>query len=112
MRAWDDNKASDEALDEMLTRALERAPTVVVPADFTRRIMQNLPRQRWASSARTFNYGKKAALGAMVLLALALIATLFAQPQNLFLSYGVVPLIALQLGALIFWLTTRQHHWR
>lgn len=112
MRVWDDESMNDLGFEDRLTRALERAPEIAVPGSFALRVMQNLPQQRRMYAARTSAYGRKIAVAAMVLLAVALIATLFARLESSFYIYGLVPLITVQLGAIIFWLSTRQYRWR
>ncbi|HEX4580762.1 MAG TPA: hypothetical protein VH139_01815 [Acidobacteriaceae bacterium] len=66
--------------EERITRALERAPAVVVPADFAARVMARLPERkaRPAPEAgwlpRRTHYGRNAMLAGAVLLCCLLVA--------------------------------------
>ena len=94
--------------EERLTRALEKAPVVHPPADFAQRVMRSLPERRWPTQVVRSRYGRNVSVVSMVLLACALLAMLVVRPQNTFLALGVEPLLALQLGALVYWVAVRR----
>jgi hypothetical protein len=65
--------------EDRLTRALERAPTVAVPADFAARVMARVPERKVARVPagwfmRRTHYGRNALLAAATLLCCVLMA--------------------------------------
>lgn len=63
----------DRAEEDRITRALEQAPAVTVPADFTARVMAQLPERKVARvragfEMRRTHYGRNAMLAGAVLL--------------------------------------------
>ncbi|MBS1815629.1 MAG: hypothetical protein JSS87_12200 [Acidobacteria bacterium] len=105
MRGLDNN---ERAFEERLTRALEKTPSIEIPANFAQRVLGALPERRWSPQIVRSRYGRNAGIASMVLLACTLVALLVVQPQNAFVSLGVEPLLALQLGALVFWFAIRR----
>lgn len=105
MRGLDNHEGEFE---ERLTRALEKAPVVHGPADFAQRVMRALPERRWSTHVVRSRYGRNVSVVCMVLLGCVLAAMLVVRPQNPVLSLGVEPLLALQLGALVYWFAVRR----
>jgi hypothetical protein len=68
--------------EDRITRALEEAPAVVVPADFAARLMERLPERRAAARVpagsgwfvRRTHYGRNAMLAGAVLMCCLLVA--------------------------------------
>jgi hypothetical protein len=67
-----DGKTAMEALEERVTRALERVPEVTIPADFAARVAGRLPERR-AFVARPARYGLMAMRIGMAVLVLSLV---------------------------------------
>lgn len=68
----------DRHEEDRLTRALERAPSVIVPADFTAKVMARIPERKVARYGfllpQRTHYGRNLMLGGAVLLCCLLIA--------------------------------------
>lgn len=105
----------DEQLEARITERLEASPEVQIPADFTARLMARVPQRRFAASVRIpmrthhASAGQRTAIASIAILTLLLITAIFAAPQTTFVAYGLEPLLALQLGALLYWQFTRRN---
>ena len=98
---------NDDQIEAASTRSLEAAPEITVPADFAKRVMARLPVRRFTAPTRASNAARNAAITSMIALACILLVLVFAAPQTRFVSFALEPLLALQLGGLIFWQAVR-----
>jgi hypothetical protein len=96
--------------EDRMTRALEQAPAVAVPADFAARLMVRLPERKAARVptgsewfVRRTHYGRNAMLAGAVLLCCVLVVAAAASNRGGF-AWEMAEWIALaQLGGIALW---------
>lgn len=98
----------DACLELAVTEALDAKPQVHIPADFAARVAAQVPAKRNAPVAprvRTHHWGL---LTAILLIAVGLIATAFADPRGLNTRMGAVfmLLVASEIAGIALWLGT------
>jgi hypothetical protein len=96
----------DACLELAVTEALDAKPQVHIPADFAARVAAQVPAKRNAPVAprvRTHHWGL---LTAILLIAVGLIATAFADPSGLNTRMGAVfvLLVASEIAGIALWL--------
>ncbi|HEY0759407.1 MAG TPA: hypothetical protein VGD59_09150 [Acidisarcina sp.] len=93
--------------EERIASALEAAPAVTLPPDFTARVMSNLPVRAALPRART-NFGRTALSGSLVLLFCALLGAFLLNSQHGSLAATLVEWTSLvQLAGVTLWLSLR-----
>ena len=90
-----------------LTRLLERAPAVDVPAEFAAKVRARLPAARPAR--RAASVGQTVAIVCAVVIALALFMVApHAQGNVLSFGFWMEMLLLVELGGIAYWLSKRQ----
>jgi hypothetical protein len=108
MKDWEDAMSDEERMvDAAITRALERKPEVVVPADFAAKVRAALPAQPKVRERRSA--GKIAAGVAAVglLLALCLLAP-HARPSFESVAFDLEMVLVVELVGVAAWLGMRR----
>jgi len=93
-----------DALEERVTRALERAPEVTIPADFAVRVAGRLPVRR-AFTARPSRYGLLAMRISMVVLVLALVVVAMHSTGRGVFGIALEWVLCAELVALALWMS-------
>jgi len=92
---------SEENLEAAITRALEKKPEVVVPAEFAGRVMRSLPPRR---RQRKMPVGRTAVLVGMLALALTMFAlTPHVTPQITNFAFDLEMLLLVQMAGIGWW---------
>jgi hypothetical protein len=96
--------------DDRITRALEQAPAVAVPADFAARLMVRLPERKTARVpagsgwfVRRTHYGRNAMLAGAVLLCCLLVVAAVASNRGGVVWVAAEWLVLAQLGGIALW---------
>jgi hypothetical protein len=92
-----------DALEERVTRALERAPEVMVPADFAARVAARVPVRR-AITVRPAHYGLMAVRIGMVVLVIAMVVVAMHSAGRSFFGTALEWVLCAELVALAVWL--------
>ena len=99
-----------EEFDAAITRALEHTPESLgpaIPADFAARVAASLPKQRVARPR--IHAGRKAAIVAMVVLAIVLFALApHMTPSFTSFTFYIELIILAQLGSIAYWLAAKR----
>ncbi len=94
-----------DALEERVTRALERVPEVTVPADFAARVAAQVPK-RSEMAARPARYGWMAMRISMAALVIALLAVaMHATGRSSVLGIALEWVLCAELVGLAIWLS-------
>ena len=97
--------------DDRITRALEQAPTVTVPANFAAQVMTRLPERKtarvreWSGlMVRRTHYGRNAMLtGAAVLCCLLVVATVMSHASDAVAWRMAEWIVLAQLAGIALW---------
>ena len=101
------DEKDNPGFDASLTRALERRPEAVVPADFAARVRAALPAVRPARAPMQF--GRTVAVGAAFVLAVALcLLAPHAVPTFGNLAFDCELVVFAELGGIAYWLAVRR----
>ncbi len=98
-----------QKFDEAITQALERAPHVVIPADFSARVMANLPaRSRFVSTVRT-HWGRNVSIATAFVLVVLIAWLAVASPSVNNGMLLIESLLIAQLCGLSVWYAVRRY---
>jgi len=93
-----------DALEERLTRALERVPAVTIPAEFAARVVAQVPRRREVA-VRPMRYGLMVMRIGMAVLVIALMAVaMHAGQRSSVFSMSMEWVLCVELVGLAIWL--------
>ena len=98
----------DRVEEERITRVLEQAPTVAVPADFAARLMAQLPERKVARVpvgffVRRTHYGRNAMLAAAALLCCLLVVGAIVSNHGGIAWQAAEWVVLAQLGGIALW---------
>ena len=98
---------TDNEVEAMVTKVIERQPELAVPADFAARVMANLPTVRKRRAA--MNLGRKMAIAGAGVLALTLFALApHTAPSFTNFSFDVELLLLLELAGIGYWFALKE----
>jgi hypothetical protein len=108
MTDWEDGMSNEERMDEAaITRALDRKPEVVVPADFAAKVRAALPAQPKVRVRRSV--GREVAMVAAVGLVLALCwLAPHARPSFESVAFDLEMVLVVELAGVAAWLGMRR----
>jgi hypothetical protein len=92
-----------DALEERVTRALERAPEVTIPAGFAARVADRLPERR-AFAVTHARYGLMAIRISMAVLVISLVAVAMLAGERSVFGIALEWVLCAELVALAMWL--------
>ena len=102
-----DEEMKDDGLEAAITRALERQPEVVVPAEFAARVRAALPARAKVRARRSVGRTAAMAAGVGLMLALCLLAP-HARPSFGSLAFDLEMVLLVELAGVAAWLGTRR----
>jgi hypothetical protein len=108
MTNGDEEMKDDGLMEAAITRALERQPKVVVPADFAARVRASLPAQPKVKARRSVGRIVGTAGAAGLIVALCWLAP-YAQPNFGSLAFDMEMLLLMELAGVAAWLAMRRH---